>query len=253
MKLLSLNLHLMKEEKQQEKLDRIAKFILDNDIDICIFQEVAQHKDSPKVDELIRVDNTSYYIKKITGYNLFFHPFKLGYQVYEEGLAILSKDKIKETTHTTLSKTKDFNNWLKRDIISCVINDVKVYNTHLGWDLENERFSEQSNKMLQLLKNDNGIVFLAGDFNYPDNSKEIINIKKELYSLADIFKINSDLNPTFHFNLDSKLEFNGNKMIDFIFCNKLISVKDFKIVFSNLEDYVSDHSGIYCEVFDETL
>ena len=38
MKIITLNLHLWQEKNQLEKLDRVAKYINENNIDICFFQ-----------------------------------------------------------------------------------------------------------------------------------------------------------------------------------------------------------------------
>ena len=63
MKLLTLNLHLWAEDDQINKLKRIAKFIEENDVDVCFFQEVAQLELNEIIIDNIRKDNNAYLIK----------------------------------------------------------------------------------------------------------------------------------------------------------------------------------------------
>ena len=74
MKLLSLNLHCFQEANRIEKLDKIARFIQENDIDICLFQEAVQEKAEVKIDNIIKVGNNAYYIAKELVYEIYFHP-----------------------------------------------------------------------------------------------------------------------------------------------------------------------------------
>ena len=246
MKLLSLNLHCFQEANRIEKLDKIVRFIQENDIDICLFQEAVQEKAEVKIDNIIKIGNNAYYIAKALGYEIYFHPLKLGFQVLEEGLAIISKFPITDPKYKTISKTKDFNHWFKRDFLSVKIKGITFYNVHLGWDTEGEVGMDQIKKLLHSTNKHEERIFVCGDFNYSDDSNEIKYIKKHLYSVSDIAKIDSKNNPTFHFNLDNN-SMSNNRMIDFIFTNLPLDVKCFKIVFNEEKDYVSDHSGLYLE------
>ena len=55
MKLLSLNLHCFQEANRIEKLDKIARFIQENAIDICLFQEAIQENAEVKIDNIINM------------------------------------------------------------------------------------------------------------------------------------------------------------------------------------------------------
>ena len=246
MKILSLNLHCFKEENRIEKLDKICKFIIKNNIDICVFQEVAQEKDQQLITDTIRIGNNADYIAKKIGYNIYFHPIKIAFEILEEGLAFVSKYPISNPEYKTISKTTNFLWWNKRDYLSVEIKNTTFFNVHLGWDAGEEVGLNQIKNLLSATKNHNKhLFFLCGDFNYNDYSDEIKYIKNHYYSIADLAQINSFENPTFIYDLDNTNSKNDNKMIDFIFTNQKIEIKKFEIVFK--DDYVSDHCGLYLE------
>ena len=244
MKILSLNLHCFKEEDRINKLDKIVKFIQDNDIDVCMFQEASQEIESNLLCDDIREGNNAYYIANKLGYNIYFHYIKHSFGYLEEGLAFVSKYPIENPNFKTISKTTNINDWFKRDVIKANINGITFFNTHLGWDAYGETGLEQIDVMMKEINKTVGAIVLAGDMNFADNSNEINYLKKHLYSCSDLAKINSSLNPTFHYDLDSNLKYD-NQMIDFIFLNKKIENIHYEIVFNKEEDYVSDHSGIF--------
>ena len=247
MKVLSLNLHCFQEENRVEKLNRVADFIKENDIDVCLFQEVCQEHKNVVLENNIKMGNSANHIKNKLGYNIYYHPVKIGFEIYDEGLAIISKLPITNTNHKTISYTTNYNQWHKRDLIWCKVGQYTFFNVHVGWTHENEVGMNQINKIIEELNRHEERYFIAGDFNHPDGSDEIKHFKKYVYSLADLAKIEPQLNPTFHNDLDSNI-FGSNQMIDFIFTNMICEVKDFKIVFNKESDYVSDHNGILVEI-----
>lgn len=247
MKILSLNLHCFNEENRIEKLVKITEFIKQNNIDVCVFQEAAQEKDETIIKNNIKKGNNANYIASNLGYNIYFHPIKIGFFTLDEGLAFISKYPILEPEFKTISNTTDYKTWCKRDYLKVKINNIIFYNVHLGWDSPGETGFEQINKLLESTTKHNELLFLCGDFNYSDNTPQIKYIKQKYYSTCDLAQINSYTNPTFHFNLDNN-DKTENKMIDFIFTNKRIPIKSFKIVFSEEKDYVSDHNGILLEL-----
>ena len=115
MKILSLNLHCFKEEDRINKLDKIVKFIQDNDIDVCMFQEASQEIESNLLCDDIKEGNNAYYIANKLGYNIYFHYIKHSFGYLEEGLAFVSKYPIENPNFKTISKTTNINDWFKRD------------------------------------------------------------------------------------------------------------------------------------------
>ena len=93
MKILSLNLHCFQEENRIEKLNKIADFIKENDIDVCLFQEVCQETDKVILEGKIKVGNSANHIRNKLGYEIYYHPVKIGFDIYDEGLAIIKRIK----------------------------------------------------------------------------------------------------------------------------------------------------------------
>ena len=244
MKVLSLNLHCFKEENRIEKLNKIVQFILDNEVDVCIFQEVAQLNSEEMISRNIKKGNNAYYIAEKIKYNIAFHPVKRGFDVLDEGLAFVSKYPILHPQSKIISYEDDYSKWYKRDCFYVNINGVSFYNVHIGWDCCGEKGINQIKNLLNFIQNE-GLFFVAGDFNYPDGSSEINYVKKSLYSLSELVNIDSAKHPTFHYQLDNINYDFENRMIDFVFSNEKIQLKDFKIVFNS--DYVSDHNGLFFE------
>jgi maltose 6'-phosphate phosphatase len=85
MKILSLNLHCFKEDNRIEKLNTIAKFIKENGVDVCLFQEAAQEISNEIIKDNIKVGNNANYIAQRVNYNIVFHPIKIGFVTLEEG------------------------------------------------------------------------------------------------------------------------------------------------------------------------
>ena len=246
MRILSLNLHCFKEDNRIEKLDNIAKFIIDKDIDVCLFQEAAQEQSEDIVIDNIKYGNNANHIAKKTNYNIVFHPIKIGFITLEEGLAIISKHPITDIIYKTISNTNDFSTWHKRDFLKATINGYSFYNVHIGWDIAGEVGIKQIERLLNHSKNDTNHVFLCGDFNYADDSNEINYIKTHYYSISDLANVDSINNPTFHFSLDNPTQ-KYNQMIDFIFSSQKLNINEFKIVFNEKYNYVSDHNGLYLD------
>ena len=140
MKLLTLNLHLWHEEDQINKLKKIANFIQKNDIDICFFQEAAQLESNELIIDNIKKDNNAYLIKSFLDkeYYLYFEYKKNGYEVYNEGLAILSKYPLINKDWFYISKIRNPKDWHTRIIVKASIkynNEIiDLYSTHMGWD-----------------------------------------------------------------------------------------------------------------------
>ncbi len=245
MKIISLNLHCLMESNQDIKLKRVAKFIKDNYIDVCLFQEVAQHKDMKIIYDNIKEGcNLEFILKELPDYSFYFQAKKLGFEVFEEGLAILTKNKMTNTGYVYLSKSTDYNNWLTRIALYSSYQGVTFYNIHLGWTCGDETYENQVDKLSLMALNQDNLVFILGDYNccmYSDQYNYFKN--KGFISIGEKF-IDPVLNPTFNFELDNKQTL--NRVIDHVFVNKDVIIKEYKVLFS--DNPVSDHNMIYLEV-----
>jgi len=140
-------------------------------------------------------------------------PIKCGYDIYDEGIALMSRKRILFTKTFTISNSTDYNNWKTRKILGISVEGVNgyFYSVHMGWwDDKEEPFALQwenlqkhitmcaktqmqmktqtkekiemqaQTEMAIYTENDvkeKSPIWLMGDFNSPDN------IKGESYDL----------------------------------------------------------------------
>lgn len=256
MKLLTLNLHLWHELDQINKLKKIANFIQENDVDICFFQEAAQLESNEIIIENIKKDNNAYLIKSFLDkeYYLYFEYKKNGYEVYNEGLAILSKYPLINKDWFYISKIRNPKDWHTRIIVKASINYnneiIDLYSSHIGWDEGIERYFDQIDEYMKNINQKNKFI-LAGDFNCMYNSIQYKYIlSKGLTSIIEKVNIDPYLNPTFHFKLDfPSNETIKNSHIDYFFTNdKDIKVNDYNIYFNEDDNLVSDHHLVVVDI-----
>ena len=97
MKILTLNCHSWQEEKQIEKIKYLAKVINENNYDVIAMQEVSQSIYSDIVYESIKEDNFALLLNKELknlgndSYDFFWDMAHIGYEIYEEGLCLMTK------------------------------------------------------------------------------------------------------------------------------------------------------------------
>lgn len=95
--LLTLNLHTWQEADQLDKLDRIAQFVVKENVTCICLQECAQSRDAELLDEgPLRADNTGHLLReRLVAYGLKYSMTwdcsHYGFERYEEGSAVLSQ------------------------------------------------------------------------------------------------------------------------------------------------------------------
>ena len=100
MRLLTINVHSWLEENQLEKLDILAKVIVEKNYDVVAMQEVNQLINSKDVHDGIKEDNFGkLLLDKIReygedSYNYYWTYSHIGFDKFEEGLAILAKGEV---------------------------------------------------------------------------------------------------------------------------------------------------------------
>lgn len=262
MKLLTLNCHSWQEENQVEKIKYLASVIKEKQYDVVTLQEVSQSIDSNFVNSIIKEDNFAMLLIKELNkldeykYNFIWDYSHIGYDIYEEGLAILTKHEIKESKSFYISQSNDKSNYRSRNIVSITIemNDelIDFYSCHTGWWNDDiEPFKYQADKLLENISNER-LSFIMGDFN--NNAL----IRSEGYDyLTSKGLIDTYCNAKIK---DSGITVNGeiagweaqseDKRLDLILTNKDIEVKKSNVIFNDInKDIISDHYGV--EVFIE--
>jgi maltose 6'-phosphate phosphatase len=261
MKLLTLNCHSWQEENQLEKIKILAKTIMEKSYDVVALQEVSQSMDSENVNHLLKKDNYLLILLDelrqlgVTEYQYTWDFSHIGFEVFEEGLAILTKHPIIENRSFYVTSIEDKDNWKARRIVGAKVRihdeEVSFYSCHLGWWKDDEEpFQGQADFLYEKLKQDKK-CFLMGDFNNP------ASIKNEGYDylltkgLLDTYQLADEKDEGY--TVVGKIAgWDQNKQglrIDYIFSNLPVKVLQSKVIF-NGEHYpvISDHFGVEIEV-----
>jgi len=257
MKLLTLNCHSWQEDNQIEKIRCLAQTIKEEAYDVIALQEVSQLIEDTVVDGQIKKSNFGYILLTelekigVIDYSFIWDFSHIGFEIYEEGLAILTKHPIIEADSFFITGGTDTNYWKTRKIIGATIDyhhkPVSFYSCHMGWwNDKEEPFKQQFDSLLQQV-NKNGLFFLLGDFN--NNA----NFKNEGYD----YMLNQSLYDTYHLaaKKDDGITVKGkitgwdaNKQdlrIDFIMANQSLAVEYSQVIFNDRNrSVISDHYGV---------
>jgi maltose 6'-phosphate phosphatase len=255
MKVLTFNLHLSQEENLDDNKERLSKYIIDNDIDVCLFQEVAQTAEFKEIEPNIKKDN--YVLDLIhkldfkgSKYYYYYDYGNRAYSSLDDGLAIISKYPLMNTESFYVSRETDYEYWWTRKIIKASIQYknslLDLISVHLGWTQHNEVFEDQLDELEKHINQDRHTI-LGGDFNVSSDSKEYDYISSkewcDVYYNGDI-KYQSD--PTHLAYIDVKTI---PKRIDYIFTSFPVKTINRDIVFQHKP--ISDHYGVFVEWKDE--
>jgi len=261
MKLLTLNCHSWQENNQHEKIKTVAETIAGKDYDVIALQEVSQHIDSPIVYGAIREDNFALLLveelRKLGAaeYTFTWDFSHIGYDVYEEGLAILTKHKIEEEYSFFITRNQDQSYWKTRKIVGAKIvvdeQPVSFYSCHLGWwHDEEEPFIDQANTLLDQVEKDVPF-FLMGDFN------NAASIQGEGYEyllekgLFDTYELaaDKDSGATIAGEIAGWENNKQDLRIDLILAGHPVEAKYSRVIFNGEnKPVVSDHYGVEVEV-----
>ncbi|MBO1510243.1 endonuclease/exonuclease/phosphatase family protein [Metabacillus bambusae] len=264
MKLLTLNCHSWQEENQLDKIKCLAKTIKEKSYDVIALQEVSQLIAGDKIAGTINKDNYLTILLNelkelgVTNYNYIWDFSHIGFDRYEEGLAMLTKHQIEEKSSFFISLTDEPDNWKTRKIVGVKIrynNEyISFYSCHLGWwgDKE-EPFRKQVDNLLFCVKKDE-TFYLMGDFN---NSASVKGegydylLSKGLYDTYEL-AIEKDCGITVEGKITGWDTNKHDLRIDYIFTNKQILVDKSNVIFNNVnKPIISDHFGLEIEISNE--
>ena len=272
MKLLTLNTHSLAEPDYEAKREIFVDFIAKEQPEVFALQEVNQTAAAPLLGKIpagytpcpgnavpLKADNhaaavASMLQKRGVPYHWSWLPAKIGYDKYDEGMAVFSRAPITAAENLLLSKTNDYRCWKTRRALGVCAGDVWYYAVHLGWwKDEEEPFLAQWEKLSQAAAAKEN-AFLLGDFNSE------ADVRGEGYDLVlrsgwqDTYRLakQRDDGYTVVQAIDGWRDApNGaaKKRIDQIWCSKAIAVKSSRVVFNGLrEPQVSDHAGVLIEL-----
>ena len=261
MKILTLNCHSWQEDNQREKIRYIAETIKENDYDIIALQEVSQHRQSRPYKGNLKEENFLVLLMqeletlRASKYDAIWDYAHYGYDVYEEGVCLLSKHAFVEKDSFYVSESESVENWKTRKIVKCTINYegelMDFYSCHLGWWQDDEEpFKAQMDKLYERLSPKRR-SFLLGDFN--NNAfirNEGYDYMKSL-GLVDTYDlaVEKDSGKTVKGKIAGWEANEADLRLDLVMTNKETHVKSSRVIFNGKNKHVvSDHYGVEVEL-----
>ncbi|MBQ7835599.1 MAG: endonuclease/exonuclease/phosphatase family protein [Ruminiclostridium sp.] len=270
MKIMTLNTHSLIEGNYSEKLRIFVDAVAVEKPEIIALQEVNQTISAalagnsikgyfPCSDSVvIKADNHVYRAaemlsEKGVDYYWTWLPLKKGYDIFEEGIAVMSRSNILEAAIIPVSKADDYNNWKTRKLLGIrtkALPDEWFFSAHYGWwnDCDDPFRDQWLKTMYSMKKYEN--AWLMGDFNNP------AEIRGEGYDMVescfwhDSFRLadKKDDGITVSGEIDGWRGENNCKngmRIDHIWSRKKTIVTSSQVIF-NGKNYpvISDHYGV---------
>lgn len=272
MKLLTLNTHSLIEPYAENQVEPLTSWILEQGINIACFQEVNQKQSDSLVDQssliasgyvppeagsTIPIKQSNFVLavaralrNKGRSYYWTWLPVHVGYNTYDEGLAVLSSSPISDVHSIHLSKSQDYSDYRTRKALGIQTEGQWFYSVHFNW--WKDGFAAEWYQLERQLSQIKLPIYLLGDFNNPDN------VEHEGYSLmiqsgwydSYVLAEQKDDGYTIGGMIDGWRDKLASSMrIDYILLNSPIAVKSAKVVFKGKsEPILSDHFGIYVEL-----
>lgn len=267
MKILTLNTHSWLEKNQKEKFNIFVDNILKEKYDIIFLQEVNQSISANKIErkdkkivELARLKENNFGLLlkdelKSKGLNYYYtwDSTHIGYDIYDEGIAILSLNPILEVKSKIISSSVEYKSIETRKATGIKIQyknkDIWAFTLHFSW-WKDGNFQYEWKKLREIINEIKADLFiLAGDFNND------ANIRKEGYELVlksgfyDSFNLAKE--KIGEYTVESEIAGwkgdSSNKRIDFVFLSEEVDVKKYEVVFKD-KLQISDHLGVKVEL-----
>lgn len=190
MKLITLNTHSLEEPEYERKLERFAQVVIKERPDVIALQEVNQtitRSVATVGRELgylpcegaripLKEDNYALGLARLLResgcrYWWTWAPAKVGYEIYEEGLAVFSRWPVERNRQFFISQSHDHYNWKTRKMVGIKAANMWFYSVHMGWwDDEEEPFARHWDRAVEEMRahmTPKETVWVMGDFNSP--------------------------------------------------------------------------------------
>ncbi|WP_017470837.1 endonuclease/exonuclease/phosphatase family protein [Amphibacillus jilinensis] len=263
MKLLTLNTHSWQENNQQQKIETLANVIVEQQYDVIAIQEVSQLIHSTPLGEnpTIHQDNYGYLLLNelralgCDDYRFCWAFAHIGYDIFEEGVAILTKHPIISQEMITLTNQADSNSWKSRVALKLTLSYdemmIDVYSCHLGFWEDAEEPSKLQFKQLLASTTHERLTFLLGDFNSEASKKNqgYSLMKKQGWFDTYLLANKKDQGTTVSGAIAGWSQNHKDKRIDYIFTNQKLDVIQSQTIFNGInEPIISDHFGIHVNI-----
>ena len=268
-KLMTLNTHSLEEKEMDRKQQIFADTVSELLPDVIALQEVNQLSDSAPESEIpetcvpvqkavpLKAGNHALQVSRLleangTPYYWAWLPIKVGYDKYDEGVALFSRKPILETADLPLSMIQDFSNYRTRRLLGIRTEDGWFFSVHTSWwNDPDEPFLHQWEEMQKAAKTRKPAV-LMGDFNGDAmvRNETYDRIAKDGWYDSYVLAKNKDAGWTVAGTIDGwhDQEAADARRIDQIWLDQPMTVKSSEVIF-NGDNYpvISDHFGILIE------
>jgi len=276
MKLLTLNTHSWIEEDPLEKLAAIKEQILVEEYDVISLQEVNQTMNAEKAETdsyflspnhgtIIKKDNFAFLLQqelKKHGLDYYWSwvPNHIGYDQYDEGIAILTRFKLTHARGILLSRSNDYTDYHTRKALEVRFQanekNYIVYGLHMSWwqdETKSYPFLYEWNQLVKAwepYQEEN--LLLMGDFNNPAHiEKEGYHVVSTHPHLKDAYLAANEKkgSHTVMKKIDGWENNSDLLRIDYIFVSSHLKVKTYEVLFDGKNTpIVSDHFGVKVEL-----
>ena len=274
MRFLTLNTHSWCEIHQIAKIRTLAKFIIEQQVDVIALQEVNQLTSTPVVEHPlhfrggagipVREDNYALLLVRAlealgARYEWTLTETHLGWERYDECVAVLSRLPIRGIKPINMSPDYTYFQVQRRaaqaTLIETETGTFWCATTHMSWwDFDGEPlFAQEYTHLSQALAECalTAPVLLGGDFNsaahLSDEGYALVTSSGmvDTRSLAE----HTDGENTVHREIAGWEGSTDAKRIDFVFADRLLTVNSHAVVFrDNSPEAISDHSGLLLEI-----
>lgn len=265
MKLLTLNTHSWIEDKADLKFEQLIEHLMLENYDVIALQEVNQAIASPHISiqpasfipvknqAPLRQNNFAYCIVerlKQAGYTYYFswQLSHIGYEIFEEGNAILAKTRFSAKA-LTVSDKHDITDYRTRVNLVATFDSEKfsVASCHFSWwDTPNTGFASEWQNFCHQTITDKNEWIVCGDFNAPafETAYQLVMDTNKLEDSYKIAKIREG-EATIKQKIDGWEDNTKPLRIDYIFVPKQVEVTRYQRVLDGSHSpIVSDHFGV---------
>lgn len=274
MRFLTLNTHSWCEIHQIAKIRTLAKFIIEQQVDVIALQEVNQLTSTPVVEHPlhfrggagipVREDNYALLLVRAlealgARYEWTLTETHLGWERYDECVAVLSRLPIRGIKPINMSPDYTYFQVQRRaaqaTLIETETGTFWCAATHMSWwDFDGEplfaqEYAHLSQELAECART--APVLLGGDFN------SAAHLSNEGYALVTSSGMvdtrslaeHTDGENTVHREIAGWEGSTDAKRIDFVFADRLVDVVSHAVVFrDNSPEAISDHSGLLLEI-----
>ena len=262
MKLLTLNTHSVHSDTYERNVDVFVNAIIKHSPDVVALQEVMQpasgktadlHDEIKSIGEIpVKEGN---YLKNVLvrlkkhrkEYSGVYYAFKRAYGKYDEGLAILTKNRTDTKEVVQLSPFNDYFNYKTRFALGVRIDEAWFYSVHFNWENDTDSpFENEWEAFFEATKHKKK-VYIMGDFNVTPHDKGYELMCKSFFDTYMLAK-DVDNGMTVKGKIDGWEKSSKDKRIDYIFTSKNTEIKSSKVIFNGKnEEIISDHFGVLVE------